>query len=209
MSALQLFAKRSALVGPILGIWAELRTNRRAVLGLLAIVTIVVGYGLVWLNDAAARLRLEEGRERLRLQRVVEIARETEWPERVDASQQAREALEARLWTAPSEGVARADIQDWISGIGREVGLPNLDIRIELTKPPALPADLRQITATIAAQPLEAAVVAMLDRIERSPHLVVVDRLNLKQQPGPYLEMALIGYARIGAARDNAADVPK
>ena len=73
-----------------------------------------------------------------------------------------------------------------------------LDVRIELATPKSLPPDLRQITATITAQPSEAALIALLERVERAPHLIVVDRLNVKQQPGPYLDMVLISYARIG-----------
>ena len=61
-----------------------------------------------------------------------------------------------------------------------------------------MPPDLRQITATITAQPSEAALIALLEHVERAPHLIVIDRLNVKQQPGPFLEMVLIGYARIG-----------
>jgi hypothetical protein len=197
MTGLDISARRSVLIGSVLGFWAELQTNRRAAAGLLLIAALIAGYGLLSLDDATTRVHSFGSREHLRLQRIGEIGQERDWPERVTASAHLRQALEARLWAAESEGVARADIQDWISGIGREVGLPMLDIRIELTKPAALPPDLRQITATITAQPVEEAVTAMLDRIERAPHLIVVDRLNLKQQPAPFLEMVLVGYARI------------
>jgi hypothetical protein len=209
MTGLDISARRSAVVGSVLGFWAELQTNRRAAAGLLLIAALVAGYGMLSLDDATARLRSFGSREHLRLQRIVEIGQERDWPERVTASARRRQALEARPWAAESEGVARADIQDWISGIGREVGLPMLDIRIELTKPAALPPGLRQITATITAQPVEEAVTAMLDRIERAPHLIVVDRLNLKQQPAPFLEMVLVSYARISDAQGVAGGPAK
>jgi hypothetical protein len=204
MTGLDISARRSTVRGSFLGFWAELQTNRRAATGLLLIAALIAGYGLLSLHDAAERLRAFGSREHLRLQRIVEIGQERDWPERVTASAQLRQALEARLWVAESEGVARADIQDWISGIGREVGLPMLDIRIELTKPAALPPGLRQITTTITAQPAEEAIAAMLDRLERAPHLIVVDRLNLKQQPAPFLEMVLVGYARISEGQGVA-----
>jgi hypothetical protein len=201
MTGLDVSPRRSAVVGSLLGFWAELQTNRRAATGVLLIGTLIAGYGLLSLTDVTERLSSFGAREHLRLQRIVEIGQERDWPERVAVSAQLRQALEARLWTAESEGVARADIQDWISGVGREVGLPTLDIRIELTKPAALPPAFRQITATITAQPVEEAVTAMLDRIGRAPHLIVVDRLNLKQQPAPFLEMVLVGYAKIGGGQ--------
>jgi hypothetical protein len=209
MTGLDILARRSTVVGSVLGFWTELQTNRRAAVGLLLIAALVAGYGLFSLDDAAARLRSFGSHEHLRLQRVVEIGQEHDWPERVTTSAQLRQALEARLWAAESEGVARADIQDWISGIGREVGLPMLDIRIELTRPAALPSGLRQVTATITAQPIEEAVTAMLDRIERAPHLIVVERLNLKQQPAPFLEMVLIAYAKIGNGQGVAGSPAK
>ena len=95
--------------------------------------------------------------------------------------------------------MARADLQDWVTGAARDIGLPNLQVRIELATPKALPSDLRQITATLTAQPSEAVLIALLERIERAPHLIVVDRLNVRQQPDPALEMVLVAYARIGA----------
>ena len=49
-----------------------------------------------------------------------------------------------------------------ISGLGREIGMPMFDIRTESAKPPDLPSNLRQLTATITAQPTEAALVALL-----------------------------------------------
>jgi hypothetical protein len=209
MTGFDMPARRSAMVGSLLGFWAELQTNRRAAGGLLLIAALIAGYGLLSLDDATARLRSVGTREHLRLQHIVEIGQERDWPERVTSSAQLRQALEARLWASESEGVARADIQDWISSIGREVGLPMLDIRIELTKPTALPAGLRQINATITAQPVEEAVTAMLERIERAPHLVVVDRLNLKQQPAPFLEMVLVAYAKIGDGQGLAGSPAK
>jgi hypothetical protein len=209
MTGFDMPARRSAMVGSLLGFWAELQTNRRAAGGLLLIAALIAGYGLLSLDDATARLRSVGTREHLRLQHIVEIGQERDWPERVTSSARLRQALEARLWASESEGVARADIQDWISSIGREVGLPMLDIRIELTKPTALPAGLRQINATITAQPVEEAVTAMLERIERAPHLVVVDRLNLKQQPAPFLEMVLVAYAKIGDGQGLAGSPAK
>jgi hypothetical protein len=197
MTMLATFARRSAAVGLAFTWWNELRGNRRAALGLMAVLALIAAFGILSLRDATERMRLRYAQELQHLQRVAAVAEERDWPQREAASARLRQTLEARLWTAESDGIARADIQDWISGVGREIGLPLLDIRLELTKPTGLPADMRQITATITARPAEPAVIALLDHVARAPHLIAVDRLNLKQEPEPYLEMVLVGYAKI------------
>jgi hypothetical protein len=197
-------AKRWPLAAPATALWAELKSNRRAVAGLLLIAALLAGYGVVALEDAAGVARTTYSHELANLARVIAVGRELDWPAHAEESTAARKRFEARLWTAESEGVARADIQDWIGVVCREVGLQTLDVRIDLSKPADLPADLRRITATIAARPAEKALVALLERIDRSPRLLVIDRLNVRQAPDPMLEMVLVGYARIGAAGRNS-----
>jgi hypothetical protein len=197
-------AKRLPLADSVAGFWGELRTNRRAVFGVLLIAALLAGYGLVVLHDAALASGVAYRSELANLERMKAIATERDWPARAEASGKARAAFEARLWPAESEGIARADLQAWIGTVGREIGLQNLDIRIELAKPKELPDDLRQITATITGRPDEAALTRLLERIDRAPRLVVVDRLNVKEQPAPMLEMVLVGYARIGGSRRAA-----
>jgi hypothetical protein len=197
-------AKRLPLAGSVAGFWGELRTSRRAVFGLLLIAALVAGYGLLALHDATLASGIAYRRELTNLGRMKAIATERDWPARAEASGEARAAFEARLWPAESEGVARADLQAWIGTVGREIGLQNLDIRIELAKPKELPDDLRQITATITGRPDETALTRLLERIDRAPRLIVVDRLNVKEQPAPMLEMVLVGYARIGGSRRAA-----
>ena len=199
MTIFTALAERSGIIGTVLGWWAELRTNRRAMAGLLIIIVLVAGDGLLLLRDATAVKRAAYDRELVHLQRIAAVAREHDWPQRAAASTAVRGQLEDRLWIAESDGVARADLQDWVTGVARETGLPTLEVRIELATPKSLPSDLRQITATISAQPSEAVLIALLDRIERAPRLIVVDRLNVRTQPDPALEMVLVAYARIGA----------
>jgi hypothetical protein len=196
-------AGRSRLVGLATGLWEELKSNRRAVTGLLLIAVLLAGYGVVALHDAASAAGTLYRHELANLARIIAVGGEHDWPARAQASGMARSQLEARLWIAESDGVARADIQDWISGVGRDVGLEALSVKIELAKSEDLPADLRRITATIAGRPDEAGLIALLDRIDRSSRLLVVDRLNVKQAPDPMLEMVLVGYARIGTTRRN------
>ena len=70
-------------------------------------------------------------------------------------------------------------------------------VSIELTTPKGLAPDLREVIATIGALPTDTALMQFLDRIEREPHLLIVDQLHVQQHPVASLEMTLIAYARI------------
>jgi len=205
MTIAEMLARQPRLAEAARQLLGELRTNRRAALGLLLIAALVAGYGLTLLRGAADRALADYRNEAALLQRVEAVAAEHDWPQREAASAALRARLEQRLWTADSEGLAQADLQAWVSGVGREAGLPLFDIRTEAAKIPNLPADLRQITATITAQPSEAALVDFLERLDRAPHLTAVSRLHVRQQPGPMLELVLTGFARIAAAGRSAA----
>jgi hypothetical protein len=185
------------LFGSLRSLWAELRTNRRAAVGLIIIGALIAGYGLTLVRHRTFEMRAAYSREHLQLERLVAISQEQDWPQRAEASAALRSTLEGRLWVAETEGLARADLQAWIGGVGREIGLPIADIRVELSKPQTLRPELRKITATIAAQPSEMAVIALLERIQRAPHLTVVERLHVRQLPNPILELVLVSYARI------------
>lgn len=193
-----LLGKRIGLAGLSFGWWTELRNNRRAAVGLLAIGLIVACYGWFALRDRAAGLQDQYDQQAIQLQRVTEVASEHQWAQRAAESDALRKQLEDQLWRGESEGVARADLQDWISAGARQIGLPSLDVRIETTRPKGLPPDLLRITATITARPSEAALIALLGYVDRSPHRVVLERFNVKQQPSPSLEMTLVAHARIG-----------
>ena len=198
MTALENFlAKRTGLLALGVDFVAELKRNRRAAAGLLAIAVLAGGYGLLLLGDANDAMRTSYVEESQRLQRIAADGEERDWPARAAASGAMREALEKRLWSADSDGVARADLQDWVTAAGRKAGLDKLRVTIELTAPKGLAPDLRQVIATIAAFQTDTALIQFLDRIEREPHLLVVDRLHVQQHPIASLDMTLIAYARI------------
>jgi hypothetical protein len=159
---------------------------------------------VVLLHRASETMRQSYVREMQQLRRVVTVAGERDWQHRAETSAGLLGALRERLWLAESDGVARANIQDWAIALGREVGLGVLEVRTEVVQPKLLPPDMRQITAIITAQPSETALIALLARIEQAPHLGVIDRLNVRQQPGPMLEMVLVSYARIAAKAESA-----
>ncbi len=179
------------------GLANQLGSTRRAAAGLLAIAVLLAGYGLLVLSDTFDGLRAAYAQEMLRLHRLAATERETDWPARAAASAERRASLEKRLWAAESEGSALADLQDWVTRTGREVGIEKLQVRVEGATPKGMPADIRQLTATVSAPQTEDNVVQLLARIASEPRLLVVDRLHVEQRPVPIFEMSLVAYAKL------------
>jgi hypothetical protein len=176
---------------------SELRTNRRAAVGLLVLGCVVAGYGLLSLDDATRSAAASYSEATHRLERVIAAGEERDWSARAAASAAIRKSLEARLWKGNSEGMARADLQDWVTNNAREAGLEKAQVKIELIKPTGMPADFRQLTATITAVDTEPSLLAFLDRIAREQRLLVVDHLLVRERPIRSLEMKLIAYAAL------------
>jgi len=197
-------ARRGGLHGAALGIWDELKTNRRALGGALAIVALVGVYGLLQFQDAIDAMRGTFRREVMQLQRASAIGAEKDWTKRAQESAKLRAELEARLWKFESEGLALANLQDWVTNAGRTAALDRLQVKIAVGRPKDLPDNLRQLTATISATPNEKSLVAFLERIAHDPHMMVVDKLHVQQQPYPLLEMTLVTYAALSSGGDTA-----
>lgn len=189
--------QRTEPATPANRLWSELRTNRRAQLGAAVIVILVAGYGLSLLRSASDQSEARYRRAEQTLARIAATEADHDWPQRAKESAAVLKQLDQQLWSGESEGVAQADLQAWIGSLGREIGLSMLDIHIESGKLKDFPPELRQITATVTAQPSETAVVALLERLEQPPHMTVVSRVRVRQQPSPLLELVLVGYARI------------
>ena len=191
------FAKRGSTAGAIAEFAGELRRNKRAMVGIGAIVALVAGYGLLLLDDSVAASRaayLDAGR---RLDRVAAVAHEKDWPKRAADSSALRKSLEGRLWPADSEGVARANLQDWVTNAAHAVGLERLQVTIESTHPKDLPEDVREVGAKLTAVQSESSLETFLARIAADPHMIVVERLHAQQHPLPLLDMTLTTWARL------------
>jgi len=197
-------ARAGGVIALFTRLWAELKANRRAVLGLLAIGVLVAGYGLLALDDAVDAAREREIDVTHRLQRLVGFGNEQDWLHRAALSQEMRRTLESRLWHAENEGIGRAAAQDWVTKLGREAGLEKMRVSVDATKPTGLPVNYRAITATITALYTEASLVGFIDRIQREPLLAVVDHFQVHERPVPALEMKLIAYFVLGADQSTA-----
>jgi hypothetical protein len=194
--------------GPLrsaLALFAELKSNRRALGGVLAISGIVAVYGLLQFDDVIAAKRGEFRQQSLQMQRELAVGADHDWTARAKESADAYATLESRLWSFENEGVALANFQDWITGAGRDAKLDKMQIRVELAKPKGLSPDIRQLTANLTAIPSEESLIAFLDRIGREPHMLVVDQLHVQQRPANTMQMTLVSYVKLTGAAGDAA----
>jgi hypothetical protein len=185
-----------------LAIWgrsllAEARSNRRAALGLAVAGLLLAAVGAGRLDDAVDAMRRSYLQQAQLLQRLA--AAGGDWKDRAAASSATRRALEGRLWSAESEGVAGANLADWVSRAAHASGLTELQVKVELAALKDLPANRRQLTATITALQTEPAMIAFLEQIEQEPRLLVVERLHVVEQPLPRLEMTLLAQAELAS----------
>ncbi|MDR3415416.1 MAG: hypothetical protein P4L83_04440 [Nevskia sp.] len=187
-----------SVLGQARGLWAELRNNRRAAAGVLVIAALLGLYGALRLDRAATRLHGEYHQDMQRMQRILAVRREGDWGKRQRAAAALQAELENRLWAADSEGVALANVQDWAAATGRDAGLDKPQIKIEIAQSKGLPANYRQLNVGISAHATDQALVDFLGRIEKDPHLMVVQQLHVHQQQGSSLQMSLVTYARVG-----------
>lgn len=180
---------------------AELRTNRRSAIGSFVIFGLLALYGLSLLDDAVNTLRTRYAEESHRLNILSMYAQESEWPQRAAASAKLRQSLEARLWKSENDGMARADIQDWMSGQAREAGLQRVQINLDSSKSENLPDKFRKITATLTAQYTESSLLAFLDRISRDSRFLIVDHLLVREKPIASMELKLTAFSLLSDNR--------
>lgn len=198
-------ARGTAALLTQLGRWrSELRDNRRATVGALVIWGLVVVYGLTVLDDAVDALRARAADANHRLNIFLTSAQEKEWPERAASSAKLRQSLEARLWKSENEGMAKADIQDWVSGQAREAGLQRVQISLDSSKLTNLPVQLQQITATLTALYTESSLLSFLDRVSRDPRFLVVDHLSVREKPIASMELKLTAFTMLNDGRSEA-----
>lgn len=178
----------------------EFSGNRRAQAGLAVIALLLAALGWSRLDTAVERLRREEAQQRQLLERIVALRGEGQWVERAAASDTLRRALEDRLWPAESEGAAAANLSDFVTNVGRQAGLINVQVKVDIGRPKPLPGDYRQLLATVSALPSVPSLLAFLDRLQQEPHLLRVERLVIQQQPLPRLDLTLVALARLPPA---------
>lgn len=194
---------KPGLLRTALALRSELANNRRALIGLLAIVTLFALYGLLLLSDEIAARRDAYRQQVIQLNRTAAMGQESVWPERANQAADALSGLENRLWTFDNEGVALANMQDWITTTARDAKLDKVQVRIEMVHPKGMRPDILQMTANLTAVQTEPALRTFLERVSLEPHVIVIEQLRAQTRPASLLQMTLVSYAKL--ARPSGA----
>jgi hypothetical protein len=196
---------KPGLLRSALALRTELASNRRALAGLIAIVTLVAVYGLLLFSDAIAARRDAYRQQVALLHRSSAMGQETEWTARAKESAGVLDALEDRLWNFENEGVALANMQDWITTTARDAKLDKVQVRIEMTHPKGLRPDILQMTANLTAVQTEPALRTFLERVSRERHLVLIEQMRAQTRPASLLQMTIVSYAKLPRAAKAAS----
>ncbi|MBI1778290.1 MAG: hypothetical protein HYR63_23375 [Proteobacteria bacterium] len=183
------------------GVAAQLAENRRLRLVLAA------GGVIIWINLTLALFDGVDAR-RARLGGLVDeahryelIIKETNWPQRQAAAEALVEQTQQRLWPAESEGIARADFQEWILRTARDSGLGRAQVRIERDLAPKAPPGMLPISAQLSADMSPNALVQFLSQIAGHQRVIVVTSLRVQKAPLPRVDMIVTTFTRAMPAK--------
>ncbi len=185
---------------------AQVRANRRLAIALALIPVIVWGYliivGQEWVDGALGRVtRARE--ESLRLEK---IATDAAWARRARDADARRIELEGRMWRIETEGLARAEFQEWLLATSRKAGIGRPQVRLEAT--PESDAQrqtgYRALNASLSGDFAPDTLQAFLAAVANEKRLVVISSMRIQRQPLPRIDMVLIAYGLPAAAMPAA-----
>jgi len=196
---------KPGLLRSVLALRGELANNRRALAGLVAIVTLVAAYGLLLLSDEIAARRDAYRQQAAQLHRASAIGQEQVWETRAKESAAVLDTLENRLWSFENDGIALANMQDWITTTAREAKLDKVQVRIEMSHPKGLRPDILQMTTNLTAVQTEPALRTFLERVATEPHVIVIEQMRVQSRPASLLQMTIVSYAKVARAPGAAS----
>lgn len=188
----------------------DLRTNQRLRLGVVAIVAILVLYGLLEWRDQLAASKADYRRLLTQLARVTQYRQAPVgvdvWQARASEAEQALSQARDQLWHNKSTGLAQAQVQDWLNSLLRQVDAKQFTLRVA---EPESALDTESLTSRLPPEfkslvPLRAriefnsdptALLGILAAMNDSPQKINVDILNVK---GFRTEMALTFWFDLG-----------
>lgn len=171
--------------------FAELRTNLRLRLGLVAILVILLGYGLLEWRDHLATEASEYQRLLNHVARLGQHQQPELWSQRASEAKAALTHAQAQLWRDNSTGQAQAHVQDWLFTLLRQTDAKGSSVRV--TEPDAaldavnltakLPPELqglRPLRARVEFNSDTAVLMALLAAFNDSEQQVGIDGLSIK-----------------------------
>lgn len=181
---------------------AQVSANRRLAIALALIPVIIWGYliivGQEWVDDALSRV----GRAREEALRLEKIATDAAWARRARDADARRIELEGRMWRIETEGLARAEFQEWLLAASRKAGIGRPQVRLEATQESEAQrqSGYRALNASLAGDFAPETLQAFLAAIANEKRLVVISTMRIQRQPLPRIDMVLTAYGLPAAA---------
>jgi len=174
-----------------MGYLEELRVNLRLRLGLVAIMAILIIYGLLEWRDHLASATTDYRRLLNQVARLGQQKQPEQWQKRAVEARQALAEARAQLWHNASSGLAQAQVQDWLNGVLRQADAKAYVVRVSepdtaldsQSLKARLPQELSQLVplrARVEFNSDPAVLLALLAAMNDSRQRIVVDTLNIK-----------------------------
>ena len=177
----------------------ELRANTRLRLGIWLILIILLSYTLLLLDDHKQELIQQYANAQAQLNKLETIAEQKQWQQRQAEADNLRLELDAKLWQASSQGLARADFQAWLSITLRHTELSKARLKVEnievLSGTPKLWKVSARIDGAFKADPL----MQLLRDISKNPKIIVVDHLDIPANGSKRFSLQISAYFQANA----------
>jgi hypothetical protein len=185
---------------------AEVRNSGRLALALAALLVVLWVQLTLTLSSS-----IDDGVRRLadlsaETKRYAEIANDPQWPAKQAEAEASLQRVRQRLWVAESEGIARADLQEWLNRTARETGLGRPQVRGERELGLQATPGLIPIAAQLSADFTPQSLTQFLARVAAHDRLLVV--LSLRAQKTQFQRIDIVVATYLPSAPAAAAPPP-
>lgn len=168
--------------------------NPRLRVSLWAIAALLLAYPLLILSDYHDELSRELERELQREAKIIRTASEEQWLTRAEGTQTVYEKLQARLWQAPSTGIAKATLQQTLNEWSQQYALKRFQVRLE--EPVLVQGydSLYRISGQIDAEFAVASNMDFVKELETYEKDIVIEQMQVSQRARPIHKLVIAAY---------------
>ena len=150
--------------------------------GALGVVLILAVYVWLVLGDVNRELEQELAGNQGQQRRLASMQDENFWPERAQQVRNMRVQLESQFWQADTKGLAQANLQSWLDRLLRRMSVTNMKMQIEDPVDVEALESIWQVDVLIEGALEPARLLELLNEIETSSQLTVVNSLDYEKQ---------------------------
>lgn len=184
MNASKVSTNATALSAGWLQLRQEWRGNQRLRFGCGLIALTLAFWGLLLLQDQTDAWNVEADAASEELQRLQPLRSGPQWAVRAEEARKLHEAAQGMMWTAASQGLAEAALQDTLRSWADKAGLPVRELSVGAA-PDTTAAQPVVLRARLVVDMERIGLMGLLAELGRSPRMMAVDVLRLRPVPSP------------------------